>query len=359
MNTPDTNGQDTANGHVVVRELDRAVRRLGLSGTPVLVAVSAGIDSVVLASALARNAGLWGLEVRIGHVHHGLRGSEADADQAAVASLAECLEVPFAARRVDPRARRAGRSSRDRPTLQEAARDLRYGALREIAEALEAPVIATAHNADDQAETVLLRLLRGTGPDGLAGIPERSPDGWVARPLLRVSRAEIEAWARANAVAWREDPSNADPVYARSRLRRDWLPGLAEAFNPRLLRAIADLAEAQQRDSEWIDAAVTRELRARFSIEGSWLHIDTRDWAEIPEALTRRLARAALVACGAGRHVERVHLERIVAFLGTARTGSRLELPGGLTLLRDRGHDRLGPLRDDALGAPWTRKPAC
>ena len=324
--------------------LERSAESLELRGHGLLVAASGGLDSTVLADGLARGAARGGYRVALGHVHHGLRGAEADADQAAVAAEAERLGVPFAAERIDPAALRRGASSRDRPTLQEAARHLRYAALERLARQLGADRIATAHHADDQAETVLLRLLRGSGPDGLGGIPERSRDGRIVRPLLGVSRAELEAYARARGLRWREDSSNTSPHYARNRLRERWLPGLARAFNPRLLRAIADLAEAQRRDSEWIRGCVEREARARFRREGAWLRISTESWQELPEALARRLAREALVRAGAARHVERVHLERMLALLGDPLAARAIELPTGLRLCCARGEARLGPL---------------
>ena len=326
----------------VLREIERAAERLDLRGHTVLAAVSGGLDSTVLADAFVRCA----IPVVIGHVNHGLRGAESDADAQAVAALAARLGVPFAAERVAPHALREDTSSRDRPTLQEAARELRYAALDRIAAQLGADRIATAHHADDQAETVFLRLLRGTGPDGLGGIPETSPDGRIVRPLLRLSRAELERYAAARALAWREDSSNASPDYARNRLRAQ-LPALARDFNPQWLRAIADLAEAQRRDSEWIRGWVQREADARFTSEGSWLRIDAKDWRALPEALSRRLAREALVRAGAARHVERVHLERIARFLGGVSRGRRIELPGGLELRCDRAGFRLGPLPGD------------
>ena len=334
----------------VLRELERAADRLDLRGQTVLAAVSGGLDSTVLADALVSWAGSLrspALRVAIGHVHHGLRGAEADGDQDAVAALAERLGVPFAAERVAPHALREGTPSRARPTLQEAARTLRYAALDRIAVHLGAERIATAHHADDQAETVLLRLFRGTGPDGLGGIPERSRDGRIVRPLLRLTRADLERYAAARSLSWRDDSSNASPDYARNRLRAA-LPALARDFNPQWLRAIADLAEAQRRDSEWIRAWVLREADARFTTEGSWLRIDAKDWRALPETLTRRLAREALARAGGGRNAERVHLDRISRFLGGASTGRRIELPGGLELRCEHAGFRLGPLPENA-----------
>jgi tRNA(Ile)-lysidine synthase len=329
---------------MLVGEVAAAVDRLGLAGHGVLVAVSGGLDSTVLLHALHFLAENHRLNLSIGHVNHGLRGDESEADEAAVCGLATALGWPVQVARVDPGALCEGVPSRERPTRQEAARTLRYRALAAMAERSGAARIATAHTADDQAETVLLRLMRGTSPDGLGGIPERSPDGRIVRPLLRVSRGQIEGFARARRLLWREDSSNRHVEYARNRLRRHWLPGLAGDFNPRLLRAIGGLAEAQREDSAWIATLVEREAASRFVTDGRWLQIEAKDWSEMPEALARRLARWALVRCGEGRAVSRVHLERMLSFLRAGRPGTHIELPGRLRLERGAAGFRLGPI---------------
>jgi tRNA(Ile)-lysidine synthase len=327
----------------LLRELAAALEALDCAGRGVLVAASAGIDSTVLAHGVHALAERLGIRLALGHVHHGLRGAEADADEAFVRSLGSALGVPVLARAVAPRRLREGGPSRSRPTLQEAARRLRYDALAEMAEAARAERIATAHTLDDQAETVLLRLLRGSGPGGLGGIPERSADGRIVRPLLAVPRAEIERFAGARGLLWREDASNRDPAYARARLRRDWLRDLGAAFNPRWLRAVGDLAEAQRRESEWIETRVRHEMEARLARDGAGFTLACAGWNALPLALARRLARRVLHEAGAGRDVSRRHLERMQRFLASARTGARLELPGGLVLVRERGRVRLAP----------------
>jgi tRNA(Ile)-lysidine synthase len=335
---------------MVDREVGDVLRRLGVGkgrAERVLVAVSGGLDSVSLADILLGLRERLGFGVVLAHVNHGLRGEESEDDEAFVRTLASDWQVPVAVRRVDSAGLREDRSSRDRPTRQEAAREARYAALSEMAAGSGAAVVATAHTADDQAETVLLRLLRGTGPDGLGGIPERSPDGRVWRPLLGISRSDLESRALERRLRWREDSSNASDDYTRNRLRRHWLPGLTAEFNPRLLRALASLAEAQRGDSEFIGAQVDREVGCRFSNEDGWLRIDAKDWETLPPALALRLARAAMQRCGAARHVSRVHLERMSRFLSRGRSGTQIEVPGGLKLVRDRAGFRLGRLTRD------------
>ncbi|MAE93682.1 MAG: tRNA lysidine(34) synthetase TilS [Deltaproteobacteria bacterium] len=323
-------------------EVARAVRALGLLGRPVLVAVSGGVDSIVLLHALAELREELGLDLSVGHVHHGLRGEEADADAGLVEASARALGCRFALEHVEPAALREVGPSRDRPTLQEAARQLRREALRSIAAELGADRVATAHQRDDQAETLLLRLFRGTGPEGLGGIPEQSPDGLFVRPLLNVPRTEILAWARDQGLRWREDASNTDPRFARASLR-DELRQLAERLRPGWDRALADLAEAQRRENEWIEALIAEEARDWWTPEGDGLRLRAEGWDDLPPALARRLLRKAWHQLGGGRDVTRQHLDRAHRFLARGAPGSRLEWPGGLVLTRGPLGARLGP----------------
>jgi tRNA(Ile)-lysidine synthase len=245
--------------------------------------------------------------------------------------------MDFYTRRVDPEAERVGRSSRERPTLEEAARNLRRQALQEMAAEAGCDWIATAHHAGDQAETLLLRMLRGTGPDGLAGMAPRSVDGRWRKPLLRFLPDEIEAWAEAAGIRWREDASNQDRRFARNRLRLDWIPSLSATFNPQLLRTLSNLAEAGRRDREWIEGLVDEAVKERIEFGPSGIRFAIEGWDSLPEALARRMVRRGLVEVGLARDITRIHLERVLEFLRRGRRVGRdksLQLPGGILLRR-------------------------
>ncbi|MEE2665295.1 MAG: tRNA lysidine(34) synthetase TilS [Myxococcota bacterium] len=324
---------------MIQREVGRALDALDLRGRHLLVAVSGGLDSVSLLHSLLGLQDRFELELSVGHVDHGLRGEASEADARFVGELATGLDLPFALERVDPQALREGGSSRSRPTLQEAARRLRYAALRRMLQKLEADVIATAHTADDQAETVLLRLLRGCAPDGLAGIPVASPDGRIMRPLLAVARVDLEAYAAERGLRFREDASNASDAYARNRLRHHWLPQLARSFNPQLLRTLGRLAEAHRRDAEWIDALVAREFAQRVQSQEGRSVIERDHWIELPEPLAQRVVKRLIERAGGGRELTQRHIERVLAFLRRgklATPGKVIELPGGLRLYAER-----------------------
>lgn len=321
---------------------------LGVRRGRLLIAVSGGRDSMVLLDLVARCLPTLELTSVVGHVHHGLRGEESDLDAAHTQRAAEQAGLEFRVRRVAPETLRIGTSSRLRPTLEEAARTLRREALLEMAEQTKCDWIATAHHAGDQAETLLLRMLRGTGPDGLAGMAPSSRAGGWRKPLLRVLPDAIAEWAASHEIAWREDASNQDRRFARNQLRLDTIPALSATFNPQLLRSLGDLAEAERRDLEWIEGLVDEASKERIEVDATGIRFALDGWASLPEALARRLVRRGLVAAGLGRDVSRIHLERVLAFLRRGRRAGRdksLELPGGCQLRRRDTCFELAPLQ--------------
>jgi tRNA(Ile)-lysidine synthase len=220
------------------------------SGVHLLAAVSGGADSMALLRALVeakRRAGGAG-NVLAGHVNHHLRGAASDADERWLCQQCRELNVPLDVRREDAAALAAAEGD----GLEAAARLARYRLLTDMAEAAGARFVVTAHTRDDQAETVLFRLFRGAGLRGLAGMPrfrELSPSVVMVRPLLDVTRAELEAYLHGLGQSWREDASNANVEFARNRLRHELLPYVREHFNAEadaaITRAASLAAEAQ------------------------------------------------------------------------------------------------------------------
>jgi tRNA(Ile)-lysidine synthase len=269
----------------------------------VLLACSGGADSTALAAAVSQ-----GFDACIGHVDHGLRpGSERDADH--VRALADTLGLPFFVERLE------GLDVRERG-LEAAAREARYPALARLAAAAGATVVATGHTRRDQAETLLLRLVRGAGPGALAGVRRRrqlAKGIELLRPLLDVPRAATEAFCRERGLRFLDDPHNADPARARARLRAIW-PALLE-LNPRLEEALSASAEIFAEEDELLASLAGGEI------------------GRLHPALQRRalLARAA----AAGLRPERQHLEALRALLRKGR--GTVDVPGGYAVLGQGG----------------------
>lgn len=235
-------------------EIDRTYLHAGMR---LAIAVSGGADSVGLLRTLAGTAPEIGLILVVAHVHHGIRGAEADEDEGFVRELAASLAMPFLLHRVDtPQAAREKRE-----TLEEAARSLRYGWFRDLFAEGKADAVATGHTLDDQAETVLHRLLRGAWTEGLSGIHPvvGCPQGVILRPFLEARRVEIRDWLRGIGQTWREDATNADPAHTRNRIRHELMPRLEE-FNPRITEQLAHMATIARDEESWWETELNRIL---------------------------------------------------------------------------------------------------
>ena len=259
-------------------------------GSRVLVAVSGGPDSLALLHVLWAEGAAHGLaEVVAAHLDHGLRGAESAAEAAWVAAW--CAERGIACE--VGTADVAARAKAQKVSKQEAARAVRYAFLKEAAR-VGADWIATGHTRDDQSETVLMNVLRGTGTDGLAGIPALS--GRVVRPLLDVSRAEVEAYNAAHGLTPRHDPSNLDSkAYTRNRVRLELLPQLAREYNPAVADALVRLSEIAGRDSDYLTEQAAAEMaRVTVSSEEGEVVLDRAGLASLHPAMQRRVLRLAL-----------------------------------------------------------------
>jgi tRNA(Ile)-lysidine synthase len=318
--------------------------RQGLSGPDpgpgaLLVAVSGGGDSVALLRLLLLLAPERGWRLTVGHVDHGLRPDSAE-DARFVAELAASLGLPCFTRRVDIFL--GGLSP------EEAARLARRQALKTMAAEAGAGAVALAHTADDQAETLLLRVLNGTGPTGLAGMRPWSPPWW--RPLLTIRRQSLREWLLDRGQPWHDDPSNADLGSARNRLRALVMPLVAELINPRAVEALGRLAGfCAQEEKHW-RAWCAMSCRRHGWREGTSFCLNLSYLMSQGPAARRRLLRhAASLVSGRGQHLLAHHVEQTLE-LATGRSGRRLDLPGTLS-----AHVEAGCLRLDGGGGliPW------
>ena len=315
-------------------------------GDRLVVAVSGGVDSMGLLDLLVGLQRRLPLRLHVVHVHHGLRGRAADREAALVVTTAAKHGLGVTLCHLDPRARPRAIS------VEMWARAARYACLEAAAVRVRAVGIATAHTQNDQAETVLLNLLRGTGPRGLAGIPPVRHR--VVRPLLAVARPELEAYAAARRVPYREDASNASPAFRRNRIRHRLLPQLAAEYNPRLVESLAALARQLREDEDTLSAQAAALAGQAVSARGGLLCLDRTRLRLAPPAIIRRVFQAAVAQAGGGQvGVTRRHLAALVRLLCEAGT---LGLPGGLEA-RVRGAQLwIGPgkLVARRAGAPET-----
>jgi tRNA(Ile)-lysidine synthetase-like protein len=387
-----------------VRQYAQRYRLFSL-GETVVVGVSGGPDSLCLLHLLRRLAPELRLWLHVAHLHHGLRGAEADADAAFVAELADCWGLPCTIGRADVAAlaREAGLSP------EEAARHARYRFLAEVAEAGGATTLAVGHNADDQAETVLMHFLRGSGAAGLRGMLPRtlldesweqpstntprihesgerifvyswshswtaqppavsgadgdmsdpppspgprvpaSPRLYLIRPLLAISRAEIEAYCAEYRLAPRTDRSNEDTTFFRNRLRHELLP-ILETYNPGIRDVLAHTAEVLAGDHEVLRREVEESWKSLLSVENSEeVCFSLPIWRGLPLGLQRATLREAIHRLRRSvRNINWEHVERAAWLAREGHTGQAATLAAGLEL--QIGYDSL---RVAGESAPW------
>ena len=342
--------------------LDTSLLKPGLR---LAVGLSGGADSVALLRALAARSVELGLVLHAAHLHHGLRGDEADADLAFARNLAAELGLPFHEARVNvaTEAQANPATGKAAESIEEAARRLRYAWFRQLMASGELDAVATAHTLDDQAETVLAKLLRGAWTEGLSGIHPRleSPEGPVLRPLLKTTRAEVEAYLGELAQTWCEDSSNRHLSFTRNRIRHELLP-LLEAWNPSLREHLGQIATLARDEEAWWAAELARvapqiflpgrPVRGGGRAAGSGFTpsqaIDVTRLAALAPALQRRLLRFGAAQFGAEPDFEAT--ERLRALALTGRAGQKLELAQGLRAERTSRELRLstGPTTDSS-----------
>ena len=305
-------------------------------GQRVAVACSGGADSVALLRILLDLRDELGVVLSVAHFHHQIRGAEADADERFVEELAGRLQLEFHCGSGNVPAHAAA----EKISLETAARDLRHQWFAGLITQSKADKIATAHTLDDQAETVLMRILRGTGARGLTGIAPAQKAKHLVRPLLATSRMEIEVCLKALGQPWRQDASNLDTRHTRNRVRHTLLPLLEREFNPAIRQALAGLADlAQAEDEYWSnelsqllprlvhEGKPSRSGRSSSGVSKDVLGLDISALVRLPLALRRQAIYETAKRLGVS--LEFKHIQQLTALAERDKPGKKVALPGG------------------------------
>jgi tRNA(Ile)-lysidine synthase len=316
----------------LVRNTVEAHHLLG-RGDRIVVAVSGGPDSVALLDVLAQMREEWRLTLCVAHLNHQLR-VEADEEAEFVRALAAEYDSPVIIESTDVRALAAS----EKRSLEHAARNARRAFLVRAARSAKANRIALGHHADDRVETVLMRILRGTGIDGLAGI--RPIAGPFIRPLFDVTQAQVMAYIEERALPYREDPSNRDPAFLRNRVRRELLP-LLERLQPGCKRAILRLSELAWQDRSWLFVEAWTLLVPKVLIEETpkrmTLRLSSLSRIVVPAARARVVREAMHRLLGHTTDIEHGHVAAVLRLADRGKTGAQVHLPHKLTAERGYG----------------------
>jgi tRNA(Ile)-lysidine synthase len=310
------------------QQVRRTIRRHGLlpAGARVVVGLSGGSDSVALTRLLLELAEHGDFTVSgVAHLNHRLRSS-ADRDETFCRQFAAKVSLPILVEEADVRAFAAA----NRLSTEDAARRLRYDFLERSASAFRADRIAVGHTQDDQAETLLLKLIRGAGLTGLAGIYPRRDS--VIRPLLDVSRAALRGYLAAAGETWSEDESNADLDNPRNRIRHNVIPELDRAAGGATTPAIARAAALAREDADWLDELAREQMALASTADDGTPALDAAIVGTMPRPIARRVVLETIREHGGGREIGLEHVESVLALLGGLQGG--LDLPGCRVELR-------------------------
>ena len=318
-------------------------KRLLSEGDCLLLAVSGGADSLCLLHVMLSLKEKLGITLHVAHLDHQLRGGESEADAAYVVQLAGSLDIPVTVSKADVR----GYQKRHRLSMEEAAREVRYDFLAETAAAVGAQAIATGHTQDDQVETIMLHIIRGTGIKGLVGLNPKSQrllnvhQVNIIRPLLEISRAETEAYCLSHNLVARVDSSNRSLSPLRNRIRHRLLPELKK-YNPGFVESLLRTASIAADEIDFLDHELEKVWQDTVKKQNGALTIDKEKFDALPTALKRHLLRSAIRhLLGTLKDIEERHIEEMMGVLGK-QAGKCINLPYGLIFAVEYGRYLLG-----------------
>lgn len=313
----------------LIQKIEKTIHRYNMIeyGARVLVAVSGGADSVVLLDLLKRLQGIFSLDLVVAHFDHGLRPRDDETETRFVASLAASMDLAFVTEKCQSPLANRGKS------LEEAARDQRYAFLHRVKTSCAAQTIALGHTLDDQAETVMMRLLRGSGPAGLSGIPPVRDPG-IVRPLIEVTRKDIEAYIDQRDLQHMTDPSNLEKRYLRNRIRWELLP-LLETYQPRIAQILGQTAEIMREETRWMEEEADRWIDLHVeNHQPDTQTLSLKSLEELAPALQNRVIRQVIRRVQGGlRRIQMRHVSSVKS-LAKGRPQARLNLPKGVLVKR-------------------------
>lgn len=320
-------------------KVERTMARHGMlaPGDRVVVAVSGGPDSVCLLDILYRLKDALGVNLVVAHLDHGLRPGVDEEETRFVASLADSLNLRFFTQKT------GGVIAPEEASLEEKARDLRYRFFASVKARAHAHKIALGHTLDDQAETVLMRLLRGSGPAGLSGIPPVR-DNTIIRPLIEMTREEVLHYLEKRNLHCVTDASNADTTYLRNHIRLHIMPRL-QAIQPRVVERLAQTADIMRAEKTYLEQEAARWLeKAANRDRGGGIRLPVSGVKALPKALKREVIRGALRRTGGSlRGVNLQHIKAVEQLALTSNPHARIDLPHGMVAKRRYEHLLFGP----------------
>ncbi|SHH47716.1 tRNA lysidine(34) synthetase TilS [Tepidibacter thalassicus] len=312
--------RDTIKRHNLLNDGDKVI--LGLSGGP---------DSVCLLHILNYLKDEFNIKIYAAHLNHKIRGIEAQKDAMYAAKICDIMGIICFIRAIDvPKY-----CEENNLSLEEGARILRYNMFFEIKEKINADKIAIAHNINDQAETVLMRMMRGTGLQGLKGIEYKRDDG-IIRPLLDVSREEIEKYCEENNLNPRIDHTNLEDIYVRNKIRLKLIPYMSENFNPNLKESIARMANLLREDSDYIEEQANSAFEQVCEKKSqNIISLDIDKFLKFHKAIKNRIIRKSIdFILGDIKGIEQKHIEDVISLFFESKTDTRIDLPRGIRVYK-------------------------
>lgn len=321
---------DISSTHTLIKTAAQTIRehRMIPPHAAILAGVSGGPDSICLLHVLVSLSQQLGLRIGIAHLNHGLRASAADREADFVRQLAERLKIPFFYKKTD--IRKAAKTKKR--SIEEAGRLHRYTFFNEIADSHGFDKIALGHHGDDNAELILMNLLRGGGPSGLSGIPPTRER--VIRPLIRVSRSAIIRYLADNNLEYMTDQSNADPAFRRNKIRHELLPALKQEYNPNIAATLNRLADIFRAEERWFDTIVEQSLdHITVSTKKNELVLSAGSLRKLPLAPLRRILRAGIKQIkGDLRRIRLSQIDAAIKLLYNEKPNAWIDLPDQIRL---------------------------